>query len=227
MNSSKAVVSLQARIALTMGFLALLMLIIGALGLTGAYRANRANRDTYENKLTATTNLGNAEIYIARTRLVLDRVALHPDAPDAAAQVARASGFFNDSDDWWQKFVQQAHETNEADLIADATQHRQALRSAVVAFIEAVKASNREQVDKIAMTQLSAHPDSLIAVILNGSRLPSTAGAPSPLAMPPFAWRYDDEEVADLATFIRSSWGNHASHVTADQVKDVRAQLKY
>jgi methyl-accepting chemotaxis protein-1 (serine sensor receptor) len=74
MNSSKAVVSLQARIALTMGFLALLMLIIGVLGLTGAYRANRANRDTYENKLTAATNLGNAEIYIARTRLVLDRV---------------------------------------------------------------------------------------------------------------------------------------------------------
>lgn len=74
---------------------------------------------------------------------------------------------------------------------------------------------------------LAAHPDSLIAVILNGSRLPSTAGAPSPLAMPPFAWRYDDAEVAELATFVRSSWGNHASRVTAGQVKDVRAQLKH
>ena len=74
---------------------------------------------------------------------------------------------------------------------------------------------------------LAAHPDSLIAVILNGSRLPSTAGAPSPLAMPPFAWRYNDAEVAELATFVRSSWGNHASRVTADQVKNVRAQLKH
>jgi mono/diheme cytochrome c family protein len=73
---------------------------------------------------------------------------------------------------------------------------------------------------------LAAHPDSLIAVILNGSRLPSTAGAPSPLAMPPFAWRYDDQEVAELATFVRSSWGNHGSSVTADEVKHLRAQLK-
>ena len=156
MNSSKAVVSLQARIALTMGFLATLMLIIGVLGLVGAYRADRANRDTFQNKLTAATNIGNAEIYIARTRLALDRVALHPDDPDAAAQVERASGFFNQSDEWWQKFVQQAHEANEADLIGGATQHRQVMRDAVVAFIDAVKANNREQVDKIAMTQLSA-----------------------------------------------------------------------
>jgi mono/diheme cytochrome c family protein len=73
---------------------------------------------------------------------------------------------------------------------------------------------------------LAAQPDSLIAVILNGSRLPSTAGAPSPLAMPPFAWRYDDQEVAELATFVRSSWGNHGSSVTADEVKHLRAQLK-
>ncbi len=72
---------------------------------------------------------------------------------------------------------------------------------------------------------LAAHPDSLITVILNGSRLPSTAGAPTRLAMPPFAWRYDDEQVAELATFVRSSWGNSASHVTADQVKDVRKHL--
>lgn len=72
---------------------------------------------------------------------------------------------------------------------------------------------------------LAAQPDSLIAVILNGSRLPSTAGAPTPLAMPPFAWRYDDEQVAELATFLRSSWGNKAPAVTARQVKDVRAGL--
>jgi methyl-accepting chemotaxis protein-1 (serine sensor receptor) len=156
MISSKAVISLQARIALTMGFLAILMVVIGVLGLTGAYRANRANRDTYENKLTAATNIGNAEIYIARTRLVLDRVALHPDDPSAAAQIERASGFISDSDAWWQKFVQQIHEANEARLIGDATQRRHAMRDAVAAFIDAVKTSNREQIDKIAMTQLSA-----------------------------------------------------------------------
>ncbi|WP_322052775.1 c-type cytochrome [Paraburkholderia bannensis] len=72
---------------------------------------------------------------------------------------------------------------------------------------------------------LAGHPDSLIAVILAGSRLPSTASAPAPLAMPPFAWRYDDDEIAQLATFVRSAWGNDASAVTAADVKRVRAQL--
>ncbi|SDR26204.1 Cytochrome c, mono-and diheme variants [Paraburkholderia fungorum] len=70
-----------------------------------------------------------------------------------------------------------------------------------------------------------ANPDSLLAVILGGARLPSTESAPSPLAMPGFGWRYDDEDVAQLATFIRSSWGNQGAVVTADQVAKVRAKI--
>ena len=155
MNSSKATVSLQARIALTMGFLAILMLAIGILGLVGAKRANDANRDTYENKLTAATNIGNAEIYIARTRLVLDRVALHPDDPQAGDQLERASSFFAQSDKWWQQFIDQVHEANETAMIGQATQRRKAMSDAVTAFISAVKANDRARIDSIAMTQLS------------------------------------------------------------------------
>ncbi len=155
MNSSKATLSLQARIALTMAFLAILMFAIGILGLVGARRANDANRDTYENKLTAATNIGNAEIYIARTRLVLDRVALHPDDSQAGAQLDRASDFFTQSDQWWQKFVDQVHEDNETATIGKATERRKAMRDAVMAFISAVKANDRARIDSIAMTQLS------------------------------------------------------------------------
>jgi len=72
---------------------------------------------------------------------------------------------------------------------------------------------------------LSRDPASLIQVILAGSRLPSTAAAPSNLAMPGFAWRYDDTEVAALATFIRTSWGNHAGPVLPGQVTDARARF--
>jgi mono/diheme cytochrome c family protein len=78
-------------------------------------------------------------------------------------------------------------------------------------------------VDNPMVTQANA--DSLIGVILHGARLPSTQGAPSPLAMPPFGWRYSDEEVAQLATFVRSSWGNHGPAVTAKEVAAVRAKV--
>ena len=74
-------------------------------------------------------------------------------------------------------------------------------------------------------TVLADDPTSLIRLILAGSSLPSTTASPSNLGMPGFAWRLNDEEVAQLGTFVRSSWGNQASAVTAAQVKKIRAGL--
>lgn len=72
---------------------------------------------------------------------------------------------------------------------------------------------------------LSADPVSMIRLVLHGSKLPATASAPSQLGMPGFAWRMSDEEVAQLLTFVRSSWGNQAPQVTAADVAGVRATL--
>ncbi|MGB9097121.1 c-type cytochrome [Erwinia sp.] len=69
-------------------------------------------------------------------------------------------------------------------------------------------------------------PGGLIHTILAGAQQPSTAKAPSTLAMPGFAKRLSDDEVAQLATFIRQGWSNKASAVTADQVAEVRKSLK-
>ncbi|WP_185067116.1 hypothetical protein [Pseudomonas brassicacearum] len=43
--------------------------------------------------------------------------------------------------------------------------------------------------------------------------------------MPGFAWRMSDEEVAQLLTFIRSTWGNQAPAVSAAQVRQLRDTL--
>jgi mono/diheme cytochrome c family protein len=72
---------------------------------------------------------------------------------------------------------------------------------------------------------LAQDPATLVRLILAGSALPSTDAAPSNLGMPGFAWRLSDQEVAELGTFIRSSWGNRASAVTVAQVKSVRESL--
>jgi mono/diheme cytochrome c family protein len=69
-------------------------------------------------------------------------------------------------------------------------------------------------------------PGGLIHTILAGAQQPSTAKAPSTLAMPGFANRLSDDQVAQLATFIRQGWSNKASAVTADQVAKVRESLK-
>jgi mono/diheme cytochrome c family protein len=72
---------------------------------------------------------------------------------------------------------------------------------------------------------LSQDPVSMIRLVLAGSKLPATATAPSELGMPGFAWRLSDEEVAQLLTFIRSSWGNQAPAVNAEAVTKLRATL--
>jgi cytochrome c oxidase cbb3-type subunit 2 len=40
--------------------------------------------------------------------------------------------------------------------------------------------------------------------------------------MPPFASQLNDEEVAAVANHERTSWGNDASEITAEDVKKVR-----
>ncbi|SPY07969.1 cytochrome c [Oligella urethralis] len=70
---------------------------------------------------------------------------------------------------------------------------------------------------------IADNPTSLINILLHGAELPSTELRPARLRMPDFAWRLDDEEVAELATFIRKGWNNKASAVSASQVEKIRA----
>jgi mono/diheme cytochrome c family protein len=44
--------------------------------------------------------------------------------------------------------------------------------------------------------------------------------------MPSFAWKLTDDEIADLATYIRNSWGNHAAPIGASTVRAARQKLK-
>jgi mono/diheme cytochrome c family protein len=60
---------------------------------------------------------------------------------------------------------------------------------------------------------LAANPGSVVSIVLKGAVTPRTASTPARFAMPSFAWRLSDEQVADLATFIRRSWGNDAGEV--------------
>lgn len=62
----------------------------------------------------------------------------------------------------------------------------------------------------------------LISVILHGAEVPSTAKRPMRLVMQGYADRLTDDEVAELATFLRSAWGNNAPSVSAADVAKVR-----
>ncbi|WP_226629105.1 cytochrome c [Alloyangia pacifica] len=62
----------------------------------------------------------------------------------------------------------------------------------------------------------------LISVILNGAEVPGTAKRPMTLRMQGYAERLSDDEVAELATWLRGAWGNDAGPVSPADVADVR-----
>jgi len=65
-------------------------------------------------------------------------------------------------------------------------------------------------------------PTTLIRMVLEGSRAAATKARPTGAAMPSFAWRFSDDQVAALLTYVRNGWGNSASSVGADAVKELR-----
>jgi mono/diheme cytochrome c family protein len=71
----------------------------------------------------------------------------------------------------------------------------------------------------------STDPTSLIRVVLAGSRAGGTEAAPTAPAMPSFAWNLSDDNVADVLTYVRNTWGNAAPAVSAGDVKDLREDL--
>ena len=67
-------------------------------------------------------------------------------------------------------------------------------------------------------------PGSLIHVMLTGSMAPLTASAPHEFAMPSYAV-LSDQELAEIATFVRTHWGNQGNSITAGQIHQMRAAL--
>jgi mono/diheme cytochrome c family protein len=71
----------------------------------------------------------------------------------------------------------------------------------------------------------SDDPTTLVRVVLQGTRGASTESMPTAPAMPAFAWRVDNAQVAAVLTYVRNSWGNAAPPVAASAVASQRAAL--
>jgi mono/diheme cytochrome c family protein len=71
----------------------------------------------------------------------------------------------------------------------------------------------------------SDDPTTLVRVVLQGTRAASTESMPTAPAMPAFAWRVDDAQIAAVLTYIRNSWGNAAAPVVASTIANQRGRL--
>jgi mono/diheme cytochrome c family protein len=69
-------------------------------------------------------------------------------------------------------------------------------------------------------------PTGIVHFVLAGSRSGPSKRRPSALTMPTFAWKLSDQEIADVTTYVRNSWGNAAAPVSSSVVQKLRARLQ-
>ncbi|MEP7100236.1 MAG: cytochrome c [Burkholderiales bacterium] len=66
-------------------------------------------------------------------------------------------------------------------------------------------------------------PVNLVHMVLEGGFPPSTGANPRPYGMPPFATVLSNDEVAQLLSYVRGSWGNRGAPVSALEVTQFRS----
>ena len=71
----------------------------------------------------------------------------------------------------------------------------------------------------------SRDPATLLHITLTGGKTAQTAAHPHVNTMPSFA-ELSDQELAQILSFVRNTWGDHAGPVSPAQVKKARAKLK-
>ena len=64
----------------------------------------------------------------------------------------------------------------------------------------------------------------LVQMVLGGGYAPATTANPRPYGMPPYVLVLTDNDVAEVLSHIRSSWGNHSAGVSALDVMQIRAK---
>jgi mono/diheme cytochrome c family protein len=72
---------------------------------------------------------------------------------------------------------------------------------------------------------LQVRDNTILRVVLAGTRAAATAGAPTGPAMPSLAWKLSNQQAADILTYVRNNWGNSAPAVSAETVERIRGEL--
>jgi mono/diheme cytochrome c family protein len=73
-----------------------------------------------------------------------------------------------------------------------------------------------------ATSALAKESASVINITLNGSQRIVAAGVPDAYRMPAFREQLSDQQVADVLTYVRSTWGNQGTAVDAQAVGKLR-----
>ncbi|WP_442859549.1 c-type cytochrome [Burkholderia sp. 8Y] len=72
---------------------------------------------------------------------------------------------------------------------------------------------------------LAEDPTSVMRIVIEGSKSPTTATGPAPQKMPGFHGQLTTAQMAQVVSFIRGTWGNHAAPVSDREVERLRSEI--
>lgn len=72
---------------------------------------------------------------------------------------------------------------------------------------------------------LAQDPTSVMRIVIEGSKSPTTVSGPKPEKMPGFHDQLTSRQIAEVVSFVRSTWGNHAAPVSDRDVEDLRSKI--
>jgi mono/diheme cytochrome c family protein len=67
--------------------------------------------------------------------------------------------------------------------------------------------------------------DTIVRMVLAGGKAVATPKAPTGPGMPSLGWRLNNEQVANILTYVRNNWGNKAPAVSPETVGRIRSAL--
>jgi methyl-accepting chemotaxis protein len=147
--------TIKLRLLATLTLLGLLLMLTGVLGVAGMHGSNKEVAQAYLSDVAAATALGKSNLNLTVVRTTLDRVLLHPEAPDAAALIEKALNYLAVSNATWKEYRALPVSEDEAALSKAVADARDALlRGALEPMVIAMRHGEREQADHIAMIEL-------------------------------------------------------------------------
>ncbi|HTH62092.1 MAG TPA: methyl-accepting chemotaxis protein [Paraburkholderia sp.] len=147
--------TIKFRLLATLTLLGFLLTLTGVLGIVGMHGSNDAVAQAYMSDVAAATALGKSNLNLTVVRTTLDRVLLHPDAPDRDALIQKALDYHRVSDEAWQAYSSLPTSAEEAALSKAVADARDAmLRGALEPMIAAMRQGDHDRADHIAMVDM-------------------------------------------------------------------------
>ncbi len=136
----------------------LLGALIVAIGLLAQFDMHNSSDEldyAYSNQLSSSIAVGKANLNLTIVRTTLDRVLLHPEAPDTQQLIDKALNYLAISNRAWRDYSTQPHEPDEQPLTDAVTTARTALvQQAITPMIDALKQGDHATADDLAMKRV-------------------------------------------------------------------------